>query len=575
MSQHKLSRTDFASRQSVPFASDLLAQIATDSKLTHRQIVDRSSAIRCLCKALGKAPDCTPIFALKNGAASLSPAQCGVSQRTFENYQSQVRQALFGISPNLLNTRAIKMAPEWQQLFDVVDDPHVKKGCGRFARWATRHGILPFSVDQASADRYAADLIDRLLSRSSRQPVISFCKSWNEAMKRFPDAWPKQRLDPGDRRQTYALPIANVDQCFVDDMDKMLAAFGNPLALPNGFDAPYAKSTLIEMRRIYVRMYSIAVSGGCSVASLSDMVAAPVAELILQHYLEKFSKENTKSAHKYAHFLYIAAKFWVRSEPEALKTLHRYRKNTKPKNTGMTASNRAMVRFFEDDKLVAKLLHQGEKAIEKFKRLKQPKLRDALQLQIAVAIDILTAAPVRPQNLASIDLEKHLVRYASKASPKYHLVFNADEVKNDLDLEFKLPTRVQKILELYVNYALPIISAKGNTQLFPGQKIGPKGPGLLSKQIAARSLRVLGVRVTGHRFRHLVGYIYLKDNPSGHEAVRRFLGHKSIMTTLNHYAGMEQAAGIALVQEHFERKYRVLSDNRTNKSKKLRSTKPL
>ena len=44
----------------------------------------------------------------------------------------------------------------------------------------------------------------------------------------------------------------------------------------------------------------------------------------------------------------------------------------------------------------------------------------------------------------------------------------------------------------------------------------------------------------------------MKDNPGGHEVVRRFLGHKRIETTLTFYAGMEQAAAIALYDRHIE-----------------------
>ena len=47
------------------------------------------------------------------------------------------------------------------------------------------------------------------------------------------------------------------------------------------------------------------------------------------------------------------------------------------------------------------------------------------------------------------------------------------------------------------------------------------------------------MRITAHQFRHIAGFLYLKSNPGGHEVVRRLLGHKSINTTLEFYAGME------------------------------------
>jgi integrase len=50
------------------------------------------------------------------------------------------------------------------------------------------------------------------------------------------------------------------------------------------------------------------------------------------------------------------------------------------------------------------------------------------------------------------------------------------------------------------------------------------------------------VRITVHQFRHLAGYLYLRQVPGGHETIRALLGHKSIETTIRFYAGMETAA---------------------------------
>jgi hypothetical protein len=79
---------------------------------------------------------------------------------------------------------------------------------------------------------------------------------------------------------------------------------------------------------------------------------------------------------------------------------------------------------------------------------------------------------------------------------------------------------------------------------------------------------VLGARVTGHQFRHLIGYVYLKDNPNGHEVVRRFLGHKRIETTIAFYAGMEQAAAIAHLDRFIEtRRQRIVQSQRKRATK--------
>jgi integrase len=148
-----------------------------------------------------------------------------------------------------------------------------------------------------------------------------------------------------------------------------------------------------------------------------------------------------------------------------------------------------------------------------------------------------------------------------------HLVFPANEVKNDTDLEFRLPPGVITILKVYLAEARPLLANLGNDYLFPGEGQRHKGSGLLSKQIARTMLRAVGVRATGHQFRHLVGYIYLLDNPGGHEVVRRFLGHKSIETTIRFYAGMEQETAIKHLDQVLEaRRQRLVRRPSTQKN---------
>ena len=94
-----------------------------------------------------------------------------------------------------------------------------------------------------------------------------------------------------------------------------------------------------------------------------------------------------------------------------------------------------MLRRFTDEDRVENLLTQGEQALAAFHRLRHPLRRDALALEVALAIEILIAAPVRVQNLASISLSRHLV---SSSEGITHLDFPACEVKNAVDLEFGL-----------------------------------------------------------------------------------------------------------------------------------------
>jgi integrase len=369
-------------------------------------------------------------------------------------------------------------------------------------------------------------------------------------------------LEPGDRRNRTVLPVDQINADFLADLEAMLARFSSKLDLVDGFDRPYEERTITELRRVLLRLYSVAVKHHKptpTIAALHDLVQLDVARSVLDHYLELFGKENTKSAGKYAHFLYVVGKYWVNLPEDQLAVLRKHRKKLTPqKKPGMTEKNQRTLRFFKDPARIERLLLQGEEALAAFLRITRPGAREALVLQLALAIAILIAAPVRSQNLASIDLDRHLVWDRNGAHETCHLVFPASEVKNDIDLEFKLPPWVIDILKFYLTKARPLLAKEGNAYLFPGHSASHKGPGLLSKQIKQTAEHVMGVPVTAHQFRHLVGLLYLLENPGGHEVVRRLLGHKRIETTISFYAGMEQAAAIALWDRHLEGRRKLL-----------------
>jgi hypothetical protein len=57
--------------------------------------------------------------------------------------------------------------------------------------------------------------------------------------------------------------------------------------------------------------------------------------------------------------------------------------------------------------------------------------------------------------------------------------------------------------------------------------------------LTQRIQQATGIRITAHQFRHAAAAIYLKHRPGDYETVRRFLGHRSIQTTIRFYIGLQ------------------------------------
>lgn len=121
-----------------------------------------------------------------------------------------------------------------------------------------------------------------------------------------------------------------------------------------------------------------------------------------------------------------------------LTTLRRIKKKLKVGQHGMTARKREALRAFDDQAAVEALLHLPRRLLGEVKSKRREGWRDAKLIQTALAVELLLNAPVRIQNLASIEIERHLIEVGGRRNRMVHLRFPAAEVKNANDLEFPL-----------------------------------------------------------------------------------------------------------------------------------------
>jgi integrase len=166
-------------------------------------------------------------------------------------------------------------------------------------------------------------------------------------------------------------------------------------------------------------------------------------------------------------------------------------------------------------------------------------IKAGISAQLAVAIAILTFAPIRLGNLASIELDQNLIKPGGLNTP-YWLVFSNYDVKNEVDLNFQFDQLLTDLIDEYIHEFRPALLRGANaTCLFPGEAGQHKNKLLFSKQIIERIQKAVGLRITPHQFRHAAAAVFLKHHPGHYETVRRFLGHRNIQTTIRFYCGLE------------------------------------
>jgi len=170
--------------------------------------------------------------------------------------------------------------------------------------------------------------------------------------------------------------------------------------------------------------------------------------------------------------------------------------------------------------------------------LAKPRIRrrDAVRAQTAFVIALLPNAPGRICNIAEIDLDSNLRRVGAGAEEKVFLMFPADQVKNEEDLLYPLSARTRELLDVYLARIRPKLLSGNSRWLFPGAGNTHKGAGLLSQQIADLTEQRVGVRITGHQFRHIAATMLVQRCPNGLHIASKLLGHRSLSTTLRNYA---------------------------------------
>ena len=168
-----------------------------------------------------------------------------------------------------------------------------------------------------------------------------------------------------------------------------------------------------------------------------------------------------------------------------------------------------------------------------------------LLIQSAVAIEILTFAPMRISNLQGLRLDEHM----SWMGKRLRIFIPRQQVKNDQALEFLLHESVSLRVKDYLDRCRAALGDAGTPFLFPGRNGKSKDCSALRNQIRNTLWNEAGISLTPHQFRHTAAKVLLDSNPGYYEVVRKVLGHKSLSTTYSHYAGAETQAAITLYDQ--------------------------
>lgn len=527
------------------------------------------SAIRSGSKALGDDPAAIELDvpSLRRRLEAITPESIGISRGRWNNIKSLIAKAL-SLAIQIFPSRSKEpLHPEWAKVLAPL--PANRRWIlTPLARFLGSRGVLPSDVTTADLEAYYQVLISDRLRSDPEGTWNSITWSWNASAREF-EAWPKLEIIRISRKETYILDWADFNPSYRVDCEAYLERIAKPnLSEDRGPPRP-ARPATVDTRRYQLRLLgsALALSGhdASKITAIADLLTEEAYRKIIDFFLKRHDNKTSPQIAQLAGFMRDLGKHWVQVEPSRLEQLRTRARKLAVKRKGMTRKNRKRLSVFDDPEMVTRFLALPEQIRHDVEKSKASLLSRAVMASIAAAIAIEQMAPIRRKNLAALSLSENLVPRGNRL----FLIFNEDETKNEIDIEFELPQETIDLLAWFVRDWRPILLSEPNDALFPGENGKAKHPNTLSKQVTDVIKRYLGIDFNMHLFRHAAGKIFLDSKPGSYEIVKRVLGHKSLSTTTTVYTGAEtRSAGQLFARVINERRLEIETELKTKRGKK-------
>jgi integrase len=544
----------------------VLYQIDRASDLSPRKRREMSSAIHSFAAKLHRQPCDIParLDVLERLGRELNAVRLGISAGRLRNLKSLVRQALIATGHGAAMARLDSpLQRPWATLVDLLPDRRSRIALARLFRIFRSLGIALVEVSPAAFARVLEFQRARGVSRPDanyRELVLA----WNRLMTLHPPSVPNLVVEVPNRRNWFSLRLKDLPQSLADDINRWLtrelgkSRRNEPITSKRGRLSGERRVAGTRRRRKSIRLSSaksylslllsfitMEVAAGTPLNDLHllrEVVDLDNADRGLAAYEQHFSGAKRRHLGQVMRVICVVAGHWVRVEDDHLEELRAWTSEVSSNaRYGMSERTKESVRALRDPRILARLLTAPELVMTQV--LSRPRIsrRDAVLAQAAFATQFILNAPERIHNSSRAHLDLNVRRVGVGIDQRIIIAYPAETVKNHVDLSYEFSPDTTRLFDLYLTKARrKLVRNKSNRWLFPGEADGPKGPGLLSSQIADFTEKHVGVRLTTHRLRPAAGYIHLRRSGNDTLTVQRLLGHKDLKTTKNYYIWFSQ-----------------------------------
>jgi len=550
--------------------ADAITMIAGAKELPEPKRRHWACSLRRIAKALDRPEATIPArySAIRTALGQLHHVPLGVTAKNVANHKANTKAALRWLNREKdAPEHGARLQPEWERLRAAVAHNVARMRLSPLMRYCSAKGIEPEGVDEHVIDgfmEYRAHSTARPVNDAVRRLLA---RAWNANVGRI-EHWPALRLVEPPLGVRATIQWSEFPAGLREDVAQYLDRLKGERRRRNGQRIRPVKASTIENRRNEILIAArMAVRLGVrieSLTSLGALLAPPVARRILDAYWEKNGERpKTFTIDLAMRFLSIARETGCVDEAGCKELQDMWRALEDHRRTGLSDKNIDLIRAVLTEGVWDRIVNLPRKLMREARsKLDHAPNRSAVLGQMAVAIAILTVAPVRLMNLTSIRLDHNLIKPGGPDG-KYRLVFPDYDVKNRVRLEFPLSRDLTDLIDEYVHTMRPTLLRNRNEDwLFPGQNGGAKRKIGFSVQISKRILKATGLRITVHQFRHAAGAIILKHRPGEYQLVKLLLGHIDIETTINSYVGFESTHASEVFAQIIEDRLQPSSEER-------------
>jgi integrase len=523
--------------------ADVLLALGGQKTLSETRVRDLRSSIKRIALLLEDDPARIPLDppAISARLAAITPAVSGLTPKTFANIRANFVAAVTacGMKSSQSSART-PLSPGWEKLFAKLATRRQHIGLSRLARYSSARGTEPEEINNSTIEAFITDVRNRTLHRKPNDLHRKVAQIWNEIALR-----PKFGLQsvtvPSFRRPPTRIDWDLLTKTFRKDLrEYAIWCAADPLAA-DARSRPLAPRTIkLHQDQIHAAITALVESGVAQddIASLADLVSHENFKRILQRRHQMVEGRENVFNRDLARTLVEIARLWVKVDAMTLTDLKRLASKIPTPFPGLTEKNKRTLRQFDDPAILRRLYEFPARLWSEVKRDPKPDFRTLVKAQAALAVGILCYAPLRLQNLATLTFDAHLfINEAPGAISSLELP--ANEVKNRREAAFDIPPHLARMLFEYRNRIAPRIIGCRPSVLFVNLDGTPKTQWTVAWTIRTYLKRHAGIIISSHQFRHLAALVVLNLEPGNFETVRQLLGHASLRTTVNAYAGID------------------------------------